>query len=70
MRLLEAFGRLWWDFVVGDDWKIAVSVAAVLVAAAVVVAGFGGGGAWLAPLVGAALMAVFVGALAFDVGRR
>ena len=24
------FGRFWWDFIVGEDWRIAASVAAVL----------------------------------------
>ena len=23
-------GRFWWDFIVGEDWRIAASVAAVL----------------------------------------
>ena len=30
MRLLKAFGRFWWDFLVGDDWKIAATVASGL----------------------------------------
>jgi hypothetical protein len=25
-----AFGRFWWDFVVGEDWRIAAGVALVL----------------------------------------
>jgi hypothetical protein len=24
---LKAFGRFWWNFVVGDDWRSAVGVA-------------------------------------------
>lgn len=27
-RLLRSFGRFWYDFVIGDDWKIAAAVAA------------------------------------------
>ena len=27
MKWLAAFGRFWWDFVVGDDWLAAVLVA-------------------------------------------
>jgi hypothetical protein len=38
MRLVTAFGRFCWDFVVGDDWRIAAGVVAVLAAGAVVVA--------------------------------
>ena len=38
MRLVTAFGRFCWDFVVGEDWRIAAGVVAVLAAGAVVVA--------------------------------
>jgi hypothetical protein len=38
MRFLKAFGRFWWDFVVGDDWRIAVGVVTVLAGGAVLVA--------------------------------
>ena len=27
MKRLKAFGRFWWDFVIGDDWLAAVLVA-------------------------------------------
>jgi hypothetical protein len=30
MRFVRGFARFWWDFVVGDDWRIAVGVAVVL----------------------------------------
>jgi hypothetical protein len=30
MRFLIAFGRFWYDFIVGDDWKIAVGVVLAL----------------------------------------
>ena len=30
MRWLRAFGRFWYEFVVGDDWRIAVAVVAAL----------------------------------------
>ena len=29
MRYLRSFGRFWWDFVVGDDWRLAAGVAVV-----------------------------------------
>jgi len=29
---LRAFGRFWWDFVVGDDWRVAAGVLLALVA--------------------------------------
>ena len=30
MRLMSQFGRFWYDFVVGDDWTLAVAVVALL----------------------------------------
>ena len=27
MSTIRAFGRFWWDFVVGDDWRAAAGVA-------------------------------------------
>jgi hypothetical protein len=38
MRFLVGFGRFWYDFVVGDDWRIAAGVVVVLAAGAVLVA--------------------------------
>lgn len=26
MRFLKSFGEFWYDFIIGDDWKIAVAV--------------------------------------------
>jgi hypothetical protein len=26
MNVLRAFGRFWWEFVVGDEWRLAVVV--------------------------------------------
>jgi hypothetical protein len=30
MRYLRGFGRFWFDFLVGDDWRIAAGVVVVL----------------------------------------
>ena len=30
ITFLKAFGRFWYEFIIGDDWKIAVSVVAAL----------------------------------------
>jgi hypothetical protein len=30
VRRLRSFGRFWWDFVVGDDWRVAAGVAIAL----------------------------------------
>jgi hypothetical protein len=29
-RGLRGFGAFWWDFVVGDDWRVAAGVVAAL----------------------------------------
>jgi len=49
MRSLRTFGRFWYDFVVGDDWRVAVGVVATLA----LTYGMSRTGApvwWLAPL--------------------
>jgi hypothetical protein len=30
MNPLRRFGSFWWDFIVGDDWRLALSAAAAL----------------------------------------
>ncbi len=30
MKYIVAFGRFWWDFVVGDDWLVAAGLAVAL----------------------------------------
>jgi hypothetical protein len=38
IRFVRGFGRFWYDFIVGDDWKIAVGVCLMLALGAVLVA--------------------------------
>jgi hypothetical protein len=35
MRYVVAFVRFWWDFIVGDDWRVAAGVIAALALTAV-----------------------------------
>jgi hypothetical protein len=67
MRALKAFGQFWYDFIIGDDWKIAAAVTTALLIA---------GAAWAAgllndtalPLVGAVLLfALFTTSVIIDV---
>jgi hypothetical protein len=37
MKRLKAFGAFWYDFVIGDDWRIAVGVVVGLGATSLVV---------------------------------
>lgn len=40
MRYIRAFGQFWYDFIIGDDWKIAVAVVlGLLVTASLVLLG-------------------------------
>jgi hypothetical protein len=39
LRALAGFGRFWWDFIVGDDWRIAAGVGLTLIAGALLVRG-------------------------------
>ena len=49
MRYVAAFGRFWWDFVVGDDWRAAVGLGLAIGATAGLHAG-GVAAWWFLPL--------------------
>ena len=49
MSRLAAFGRFWWDFVIGDDWLVAVLVA-LAIGATAALAHSGLTAWWLLPL--------------------
>jgi hypothetical protein len=69
MRLLRGFGRFWYDFVIGDDWKVAAAVlAALAVAGVLVVAGVPA--PVLAPLAAGLVAVAFLTALAVDTRHR
>jgi hypothetical protein len=34
MSRVRAFGRFWWNFIVGDDWRVAVLIALAIGATA------------------------------------
>jgi hypothetical protein len=59
MRFVRGFGRFWYDFIVGDDWRIAAAVAVVLAIGAVAASATTHGATWLPPLVAAAVMLAF-----------
>ena len=56
---MRTFARFWWDFLVGDDWTIAVGVLAALAATWALhhdaLAAW-----WLPPLAGAGVLALAV----------
>ncbi len=59
MNRLEDAGRAVWDFVVGDDWRIAVGVILALGVTALV-AGAGVAAWWILPLATLLMLAVSV----------
>lgn len=58
MSFVIGFGRFWWDFIVGEDWKIAAGVAVVLAVGAVLVSGTGLSDTAVTLLAGAGILAV------------
>ncbi len=56
MTRLRAFGAFLWDFVVGDDWRIALGVVVALSVTAVV-AGAGLSAWWIMPVATVGLLA-------------
>ena len=67
MRYILGFGRFWYDFIVGDDWKIAACVVGVLAVAAVLVASETLGETAIALTVAAGIAVAFVASLIIDV---
>lgn len=65
MRFVVAFFGFWYAFIVGDDWRIAAGVTAVLAVGAVAVAS-GFGSPWLALALFAGLVLVFVAPMLVD----
>jgi hypothetical protein len=59
MRYVVAFGRFWWNFVVGDDWRVAAGLA-VAFAVTWVLTHHGITAWWLLPL---AVVVVLVGSV-------
>ncbi|MEV7971405.1 hypothetical protein AB0O34_36240 [Sphaerisporangium sp. NPDC088356] len=69
MKFLGGLARFWYDFIVGDDWKIAVAVVSALavVLTALLLAGLSGTAA--AVLGGVLLAGFFVISVVVDVRR-
>ena len=59
MTFLRNFGRFWYDFIVGDDWRLATGVV-VIVPAVDIAARRGANLWWLLPLAVTLLLATSV----------
>jgi hypothetical protein len=66
MRFVKAFFRFWYDFIIGDDWKIAAAVVTVLLAGAIAVIAGAADSALLAPLLAVGIGAAFTASLLID----
>jgi hypothetical protein len=51
MRQLKSFGAFWYDFVIGDDWRVAAVVVAGLALAAVLAHAARVNAWWVLPVV-------------------
>lgn len=69
MRFLRGFGRFWFDFVVGDDWRIALGVVLVLGLGALLVATEALAAELLMPLLAAAIVGVVAASIVLGARR-
>jgi hypothetical protein len=56
MRYVRSFGLFWWDFIVGDDWRVALGVGVALALTALLTHD-GVNAWWLLPVAVALLLA-------------
>jgi voltage-gated potassium channel Kch len=69
MGFIKGFGSFWYDFLIGDDWKIAAGVVLILaVGAGIVVSGYDNSGV-LTALLALGIAAAFSITLLIDVRR-
>lgn len=68
MKFLKAFGRFWYDFIIGDDWKIAVAVVSALGVLLVVLINHVIADKFLAPSGGLLILLFFSISLMIDAG--
>jgi hypothetical protein len=64
VRFVKGFARFWWDFIVGDDWRIAAGVVVVLAAGALLVANTSAPDGLVAALVAVGIVVVAIGSIA------
>jgi hypothetical protein len=59
MKLLAQFGKFWYDFLIGDDWRLAVGVV-ITISSVFFVAHHGVNAWWLLPLAVALILMISV----------
>jgi hypothetical protein len=67
VKILIEFGKFWYELLVGDDWKIAVSVVIALTLSALLLTRTGAADHVVAVVSGALVVAAFCVSLILDV---
>jgi hypothetical protein len=67
VRFLKSFGQFWYDFIIGDDWKIAAAVVTALVVVFALLKADVFGDAALTLIGAATVVIAFAVSLAIDV---
>jgi hypothetical protein len=67
VKFLKSFGQFWYDFIIGDDWKIAAAVLLALIVLFVLTTSGVLGDTALTLLGGALIVVAFSISLAIDV---
>jgi hypothetical protein len=73
VRFATAFLRFWWDFLIGEDWRIAAGVVVVLGGGALLVARTDASDGLVAALTALGIVLVAIGSIAASAlraGRR
>jgi hypothetical protein len=70
VAFLKGFYQFWYDFIIGDDWKIAVAVVTVLIVGAIAVIAGAGNSSVLAPLLAIGVGVAFTISLLIDTNPR
>lgn len=66
MAFIKGFARFWYDFLIGDDWKIAFAATVVLAIGATIVIGGSYDPQWLTVSIALGIAAAFTAALLVD----
>jgi hypothetical protein len=70
MRLVTGFGRFWWDFLIGDDWRVAAGVGIALALGGVLVAAADLSDTLICLVSGAAIATVSIASIVRPAKRR
>ena len=70
MRFIRGFGQFWYDFLIGDDWKIAAAVVTTLAIGAVVLVVFDPPDKVFTSVMAAGIMVAFVVAMKIDIAKK